>query len=71
MAELSIQAGHEVKYDDLSGMRAPLRFGNVLIMPIDSFASGSPHSNASQFGNEAQLIEHHFNGYQTWKTTHS
>lgn len=72
MLELSRQAGQTVRFEDLADMQEGKQFGTILVLPIDAFTAGAPHSNASKFGESPQqLIEHHFQGYNTWRTVHS
>lgn len=51
----------------LSGMREPRLYGDILVLPIDSFGMGQPHSNSTNDGTvpETALIEHNFRG--SWR----
>ncbi|CZR65797.1 uncharacterized protein PAC_15697 [Phialocephala subalpina] len=62
---LSLAAGEEVSWRNLTGMRSPRLFGDVLVLPIDAFASGVPHSGASAGGEGGALVRHQFQG--SWK----
>lgn len=61
--------GTEVSWEDLTGMREPRLFGDTLVLPIDGFATGVPHSGATypaeNYTDDAMVL-HHFNG--GWKT---
>lgn len=66
---LSEAAGREVSWEDLTGMREPKLFGDTLVLPIDGFATGVPHSGATypaeNYTDDAMVL-HHFSG--GWKT---
>ena len=70
LESLSFQAGRKVSYADISGLDAPKLIGDVLFMPISSFASGQDHSASKPWGNEDQLMSHHWRGFQGWKSNH-
>lgn len=59
--------GQTVTWEDLTGMKAPKLFGDVLVLPIDAFATGAPHSGASKVDNytDQTLVLHSFRG--DWK----
>ncbi|PSK46398.1 Initiation-specific alpha-1,6-mannosyltransferase [Elsinoe australis] len=57
--------GREVDLKEFSMLPGPKLFGDVLVFPINAFASGVPHSGAKDHGNEEQLVHHWFRG--TWK----
>ncbi|PNS19435.1 Initiation-specific alpha-1,6-mannosyltransferase [Sphaceloma murrayae] len=63
---ISAMLGREVEYSEFSMLPEPTLFGDVLVLPIDGFASGVPHSGAREWGNEQQLVGHQFKG--EWKT---
>lgn len=54
---------------DLSGLREPRLFGDILVLPIDGFGMGVPHSGSTHDGTipEVALVQHHFHG--SWRTT--
>lgn len=65
---ISKQAGREVTWEDLTGMREPKLFGDTLVLPIDGFATGVPHSGATypaQNYTKDAMVLHHFSG--GWK----
>ncbi|KAF2222535.1 nucleotide-diphospho-sugar transferase [Elsinoe ampelina] len=62
---ISAQMGREVPYKEFSMLPGPKLFGDVLVLPINGFASGVPHSGAADWGNEEQLVGHQFKG--DWK----
>ncbi len=49
----------------LTGLTEPRLFGDTLVLPIDSFATGVPHSGASVTTTEQTLVQHQFHG--KWK----
>lgn len=66
---LSETAGKEVSWEDLTGMREPRFFGDTLVLPVDGFATGVPHSGATypaeNYTDDAMVL-HQFSG--GWKT---
>ena len=50
---------------NLTGLKSPRLFGDVLVLPIDAFASGVPHSGASPFGSGEAFVTHQFQG--SWR----
>lgn len=62
---LTKAVGEEVSWRNLTGMRSPRLFGDVLVLPIDAFASGVPHSGASARGKGRALVRHQFQG--SWR----
>lgn len=65
---LSLQAGRVVSWEDLTGIREPKLIGDTLILPIDGFATGVPHSGATypaENYTEDAMVLHHFKG--GWK----
>ncbi|KAH7018302.1 uncharacterized protein B0I36DRAFT_368331 [Microdochium trichocladiopsis] len=56
---------------DLSGMTGPRVFGDIMILPIDGFGVGQPHSKSTNDGTipEAALAKHLFRGSWRHATT--
>lgn len=54
---------------DLSGMREPRLYGDILVLPIDGFGMGVQHSGSTHDGTipEVALVQHHFHG--SWRST--
>ena len=52
---------------DLSFMRRPTLFGDILVLPIDGFGMGQPHSESTNDGSvpEDALVRHLFHG--SWR----
>lgn len=48
----------------------PKLIGDVLIMNVNAFASGQPHSNSLPHPNDQELVRHHFHGMQNWVPEH-
>jgi alpha 1,6-mannosyltransferase len=63
---LSHVTGGKVTAVDLSGQTRPMLFGDVLILPINSFASGQAHSGSGKPEQEDALVQHMFRG--SWKS---
>ncbi|KAL9007617.1 MAG: hypothetical protein Q9173_007155 [Seirophora scorigena] len=62
---LSEVSGTEVTYKNLTGMRRPKVFGDVMVLPIAGFTSGAGHSGSPVGVNEDTLLWHQFQG--TWR----
>ena len=62
---LSEHVGEELNYEDFSMLETPTMFGDVLMLPINGFASGISHSGSGPSNNPEQLISHQFQG--TWR----
>lgn len=54
---------------DLSGMKEPRLYGDIMVLPIDGFGMGVWHSGATHDGTipEQALVRHHFHG--SWRKT--
>lgn len=66
---LSHVTGRVVSWEELTGIREPKFFGDTLVLPIDGFATGVPHSGATYPGSnytEDAMVLHHFSG--SWKS---
>ena len=51
-----------VTWKNLTGMREPRMYGDVLILPINAFATGVPHSGASEEIVDDSFVKHQFAG---------
>ncbi|CAK7245386.1 MAG: hypothetical protein STHCBS139747_006966 [Sporothrix thermara] len=51
-----------ITWETLTGMTKPQLYGDTLVLPIDGFATGVPHSHASQRNTDQTLIRHQFLG---------
>ncbi|CAK7198330.1 hypothetical protein SEUCBS139899_000990 [Sporothrix eucalyptigena] len=51
-----------ITWETLTGMKEPRLYGDTLVLPIDGFATGVPHSHASQSKSEQTLVKHQFQG---------
>lgn len=53
---------------DLSFMRKPTLFGDILVLPVDGFGMGQPHSHSTNDGSvpEDALVRHLFRG--SWRS---
>ncbi|TKA31477.1 hypothetical protein B0A50_02324 [Salinomyces thailandicus] len=71
LESLSLQLHRRISYEDVSNLTEPTMFGDVLVLPISSFASGQDHSGSKPWGNDEQLMSHHFLGFQGWKASHA
>lgn len=65
MKSISEATGTVIDYRNFTGMIQPRLFGDVLILPIDGFGTGQPHSNARQDDGGDAYIRHMFKG--SWK----
>lgn len=58
--------GAKLDYRNVSGLKEPTLFGDILILPIDGFGTGQPHSGSFKSGKtEAALVEHSFS--MSWR----
>ncbi|KAL8934127.1 MAG: hypothetical protein Q9216_006060 [Gyalolechia sp. 2 TL-2023] len=64
-AYLSSMTGTEVTHQHLTGLKEPKLFGDVLILPINAFASGLNHSGSKSKGSNETLVWHTFRN--AWK----
>ncbi|KZL83432.1 initiation-specific alpha- -mannosyltransferase [Colletotrichum incanum] len=55
----------EFTWKNLTGLENPTLFGDVLVLPINAFATGVPHSGSSQTNVDATMVRHYFSG--SWK----
>lgn len=51
-----------ITWETLTGMTEPQLYGDTLVLPIDGFATGVPHSHASRVKSKQTLIQHQFQG---------
>lgn len=53
--------GAKLDYRNVSGLKEPKLFGDILVLPIDGFGTGQPHSGSLQDGKaKTALVEHSF-----------
>jgi hypothetical protein len=64
-AALSAAAGSNITWHNLTGMREPRLFGDILVLPIDGFATGLPHSGSTREGSPDAMVRHGFSG--SWR----
>lgn len=65
MQTISEATGTMVDYRNFTGMKEPELFGDVLVLPIDGFATGQPHSNAKTDESGDAYVRHMWKG--SWK----
>ncbi|KAJ9137854.1 Glycosyltransferase, DXD sugar-binding motif protein [Pleurostoma richardsiae] len=65
---LSMVTGTSVTWRNLTGIREPRLLGDTVVLPIDGFATGVPHSNASRTDTEQTMVKHLFVG--AWRDGH-
>ena len=65
MQVLSEMAGQQVDYRNLTGMTEARLIGDVLVLPIDGFGTGQPHSNARTDESGDTFTRHLWKG--SWK----
>lgn len=68
MEAIRIQTGQNFTWSNITGMRRPRLYGDVLILPINAFGSGQQHSKSGKPDDGTALVQHLFAG--TWKTDH-
>lgn len=53
--------GAKLDYRNVSGLKEPRLFGDIMVLPIDGFGTGQPHSGSLKDGKaETALVEHSF-----------
>lgn len=58
--------GAKLDYRNVSGLKEPKLFGDILVLPIDGFGTGQPHSGSFIDGKaRAALVEHSFS--MSWR----
>jgi hypothetical protein len=62
---LSRAAGTPITWHNLTGLREPRLYGDILVLPIDAFATGLEHSGSTLKGSPDALVRHGFRG--SWK----
>lgn len=65
---ISEATGTNISYLSFTGMKKPRLFGDVLVLPINEFGAGQPHSNSTRGDNQGPgdiFVRHHFKG--SWK----
>ncbi|KAG7009456.1 initiation-specific alpha-1,6-mannosyltransferase [Physcia stellaris] len=66
MESLSEATGTTMSYVNMTGMKEPTLFGDILILPIDGFGAGQPHSGSTRDGDSPNAYSRHlFRG--SWK----
>ena len=68
MEAMSEVTGSEMSYLNFTGMTEPRLFGDALVLPIDGFGAGQPHSNSTRDDNQGPgniYVRHHFKG--SWR----
>ena len=68
MEGVSIQMNQEFTWHNISGMKEPRLYGDILILPINAFGSGQAHSNSGKPEDPDALVSHLFAG--SWKADH-
>ncbi|KAI0021681.1 alpha-1,6-mannosyltransferase Och1 [Xylariomycetidae sp. FL0641] len=65
--QLQLEDRNLLHLADLSGLPRPRLYGDILVMPIDSFGMGQPHSHSTNDGSipDTALLQHNFRG--SWR----
>ncbi|OTA22224.1 hypothetical protein BTJ68_14217 [Hortaea werneckii EXF-2000] len=71
LESLTSQLGKTVTYEEISNLTAPKLIGDTLILPVSAFGSGQDHSGSKPWGNDEQLMSHHYFGFKGWKLEHN
>lgn len=59
---LSAAAGESITWGNITGIQSPRLYGDILVLPIDAFGTGQPHSKSTLDGAEDALVKHQFKG---------
>jgi alpha 1,6-mannosyltransferase len=62
---LSDAEGTEIGWRDITGLREPRLYGDILVLPIDGFATGLKHSGSNPHGSPDALVRHWLMG--SWR----
>lgn len=68
MEAMSEGTGTEITYLNITGMTEPRLFGDILVLPIDGFGAGQPHSNSTRDEHQGPgdfYVRHQWKG--SWK----
>ena len=68
MEAISEATGTKMSYLNVTGLAEPRLFGDVLVLPIDGFGAGQPHSNSTRDDNHGPgdfFVRHQWKG--SWK----
>ena len=57
---ISESEGRRVEWVELSGLREPKLYGDVLILPINAFAGNQKHSHSGDAAYGPKFVQHHF-----------
>lgn len=55
---MSEAMGTSISWENITGITEPRLFGDILLMPVDAFGTGQPHSGASQDIVESTCVRH-------------
>ncbi|KAF2774556.1 hypothetical protein EJ03DRAFT_370611 [Teratosphaeria nubilosa] len=70
LQKLTQLEGHPVTYRDITNLTGPRIFGDILVLPVNAFASGTEHSGSKPQDNDEQLVKHHYLNFQQWEVDH-
>ena len=65
MQSMSEMTGTHIDYRNMTGMKEARLLGDVLVLPIDGFGTGQPHSNSGKDGVANAYTRHMWKG--SWK----
>jgi len=64
LEEVRSQTGQHLQFQDFQGIKKPVLYGDVLLLPINAFGFGQKHSHSSDAAYGVELARHHFG--KTW-----
>ncbi|KAI5366633.1 Putative glycosyltransferase, DXD sugar-binding, nucleotide-diphospho-sugar transferase [Septoria linicola] len=67
MEVISNHEGRRVEWKELSQLKQPKLYGDVLILPINAFAGNQKHSHSGDAAYGPKLVKHHFG--RSWYTS--
>lgn len=62
LQSLSAAVGKPITWRNITGITTPRLYGDILVLPIDAFGTGQPHSRSTVGGAEDALVKHQFKG---------
>ncbi|KAE8364119.1 nucleotide-diphospho-sugar transferase [Aspergillus caelatus] len=69
LAEMSINAGHEVTWKTFHNIPESKLVGGFLVLTVEAFAAGQGHSDSGNHNSRSALIKHHYHA-SGWPSKH-
>ncbi|KAL3423177.1 glycosyltransferase sugar-binding region containing DXD domain-containing protein [Phlyctema vagabunda] len=69
LSEMSEQTGEVVDWTYFHALKEAKRVGNILVLPVATFAAGQGHSNSGDHKSPEALVRHHYHA-SLWPSRH-